>query len=188
MKIVNTTDYSDTFLRHMVSWCCKELGLPVRKVWSVKFRNKSCGMSGHCTIETGRIVCSVSKGYPISSLVDLVAHELAHRLLYLHRIRTRVSRRWGTVSGGGSERQTQWHANMVLEAFRISQDALVAEWMAEPTKVAKNVLSVQERRQQAVLEKLSAWQRKLKTARTKVAKYQKQARYYEKVIAAKRSQ
>ena len=46
---------------------------------------------------------------------------------------------------------------------------------------------MQERRQQAVLSKLSAWQRKLKTARTKVAKYQKQARYYEKAIAAKRS-
>lgn len=187
MKLINTTDYSDTFLRRMVSWCCKELGLPVRRVWSVKFRNKSCGMSGHCAIETGRIVCSVSKGYPIDSLVDLVAHELAHRLLHLHRVRTRVSRRWGTVSSGGSEHQAQWHANRVVEAFRIAQDALVAEWSAEPEKPVKSALSVQERRQQAVLAKLSAWQRKLKTARTKVAKYQKQARYYEKAIAAKRS-
>ena len=60
MKLVNTTDYPDYFLRRMVSWCCKQIGYPVRSVKEAKFRNKTGSFSGHA-YGSRRIVVSVSK-------------------------------------------------------------------------------------------------------------------------------
>lgn len=32
MRLVNTTDFPNYFLRRMVSWCCKQLDFSVRKI------------------------------------------------------------------------------------------------------------------------------------------------------------
>lgn len=196
MKLINTTDYSNIFLRRMVSWCCKELDLPVRRLKYVRFGNSRRHWGGRAYwrsrigVRIGGDDCNrelkhwkFSDGFQVVThsrlevLVLTTAHELAH-----------IEQFWRLGDEGRClERHTEGMAYVVLKAFRSAQDALVAEWSVEPEKPVKSVLGVQERRQQAVLAKLSAWQRKLKTARTKVAKYQKQARYYEKAIAAKRS-
>lgn len=59
MKLKNTTDYPDHLLRRLVSWCCRELGLPVRELRSATFRNRGAGSSGRCYVESGDIVVSV---------------------------------------------------------------------------------------------------------------------------------
>ena len=40
MKLINTTDFPDAFLRRMISWVCKELEHPVRKINQAKYRNR----------------------------------------------------------------------------------------------------------------------------------------------------
>ena len=62
MKLKNSTDWPDWFLRRVVSWCCKQLDCPVREIKNVTFRNRSFGMSGRCYIECGNIVVSVVSG------------------------------------------------------------------------------------------------------------------------------
>jgi hypothetical protein len=195
VKLINTTDYSDTFLRRMVSWCCKELGLPVRRLKQARFGN-SCRHWGGLAYWRSRIGVRVvgddcnrelkhwkfRDGFQVVTnsrlevLLLTTAHELAH-----------IEQFWRLgYRSKGLERHTEGMAYTVLKAFRIVQDALVAEWSREPEGPVKVAPSVQERRQQAVMTKLATWQRKMKLARTKVAKYQRQVRYYEKVIAAKK--
>lgn len=200
MKLINTTDYSDVFLRRMVSWCCRQIGLPVAKVRKVTFRNRKHGISGHCWSEAGDLVCSVSRAGTwftgtqqvsqrdrIAMLVDIVAHELAHRLLFVERSMTRKSRRYGTVSRGGSEQQANWFEKQVAKAFEADREALVAAWeKPRAVREAKPVLSVQDTRRERAEANMVRWQRKLKFAQNKVAKYRRQVRYYEKAIAAKR--
>lgn len=193
MKLKNTTDYPDYMLRRCVAWCCRQLGLPVKRVTLMIYRNRSHSYGGHCHVASGEITVSVRKeliwsireatdrerqamvanghsyadmvtivgntpgcytqqhyaeradapaklerlraDYSTARLNDLVrvtAHELAHRWLYLQGTRTRKSRRYGTVSGGGSEQQTVWFENEVMKAFKADRDALLAKWSAAP--------------------------------------------------------
>jgi hypothetical protein len=41
VRLKNSTDWSDVFLRRMVSWVAKQLELPVRKIRAVEFGNRS---------------------------------------------------------------------------------------------------------------------------------------------------
>lgn len=195
VKLINTTDYSDTFLRRMVSWCCKQLGLPARRLKQARFGNSRRHFGGmaywrsRIGVRIGGDDCNhevkhwkFRDGFQIVThtrlevLVSVTAHEIAH-----------IEQFWRLGDKGRCvERNTEGMAYAVLKAFRLAQDTLVAEWGQEAKEAPKVAPSVQERRQQAVMAKLAAWQRKMKLARTKVAKYQRQARYYEKAIAAKR--
>lgn len=232
MFLKNATDFSDSFLRNVVRWCCRQMGMPISKVRTIEFRNKAFGYSGHCHVATGDIVCSLARfgkwrmgkckeeacvervqgadefmtsvqyratteadmprlqaewqRQRVKFLVDVVAHELAHRFLYLEGCLSRKSRRYRTVSRGGSEHQTEWTRKRVTDVFDANVEALVAEWNRLPTRLIKTKPTVQERRQKAVLDALERWRRKLKLAQTKVRTYQRKARYYEKAVAAKR--
>jgi hypothetical protein len=61
MKLFNTTDFPDYFLRRMVSWCCKQLDMPVGKLFSATFRNRTYSRTGHCKVAWGEIVIGVVK-------------------------------------------------------------------------------------------------------------------------------
>lgn len=61
MQLINTTDYPDQFLRRLVSWCCKQLKIPVKSIPEAKFRNQSGRTTGRCWSYRGRIVISVIK-------------------------------------------------------------------------------------------------------------------------------
>ena len=97
MRFKNTTDYSDKFLRRMLSWCCKELDMPIRKtVRSVSFANTKNAWSG-CAWYSGKIAIRIGseKHFPyrpfyyrtnepnwlntrLQALVIVTSHEIAH--------------------------------------------------------------------------------------------------------------
>jgi hypothetical protein len=147
MTIINTTDWPDPFLKRMVSWCCKELGISPKEVKQYKLRNKSDGFtSGHCYSYCGWICVSLGivnfrdgtslKSGPvyrrktIRDLVSVTAHEVAHRMSHVERIPSRKSRRYNRVLDyGGSERQTCWHERKLLASFLADRDELYRKWM-----------------------------------------------------------
>jgi hypothetical protein len=210
VKLTNTTDYPDRFLRRMVSWCCRQLDLPVKHVRAARFRNRSDGLtSGHAypgarrfCISLGRCyvwvgATTVTKTYPdrlktgnTDDLVRVTAHELAHLMLAREGSRTRVSRRYHSVSTGGSEPQTRRHENYVIEAFKGRRGELLAEWGREAPQEgpsatpeatpAPAVPDYVRRRAAKAASYLERWKRRLKVAQTKVRKYRKQVAYYEK--------
>lgn len=171
MKIKNSTSWSDHFLRRMTAWCCRQNGLPVRRVREAVFRNRPKGYSGTAYLGWGRIVVSTNT---VDDLIVVTAHETAHLMLENERKHN-------------TEPSTNWHERQVADAFQQNRDALLAEWSVEPNpRKPKPKRPVQEKRAVAAAAMLDKWRRKMKLARTKIQKYQKKVRYYERV-AAKRS-
>lgn len=212
MKLTNTTTtptIPDHAIRRMTSYCCRVLGIPAREITDLTIRNRSDGStSGRCWLRTGRIVCSV--GYILSEresdgavrcpddpglyrhtddwhlrlrmdkLLGVLAHEVAHRATYLQ----------GTAKGprnghaGCSEKDTQWHANIIMRAFWRDRDSLLDRWLQEPKRperaAARAAKDPRQQRAEKDAELLKTWQRKLALAKTKVAKYKR------KVARAKR--
>lgn len=175
MKLRNTTDWSDTFLRRMTAWCCRQIGMPVRRVGRIQFRRKRVGYSGHCWWRSRRIVCSCNN---VSDLVAVTTHELFHQHAHDAGIATRRS------GEGSSEPQTRWHEERAREAFHADEARLLAEWNAEPKRPAKPKPSVTEARAAKAVAALERWQRKLKLAQTKIRKLKARVRYYERRQAA----
>lgn len=200
MRLTNTTDFPNHFLRRMVSWCCKQLDLPVRDVKAANFANSRSAWGGRAYLRQRRISTRIGKAsdFPATArqpgskvtetiadrlecLVKVTAHELAHLDNYKHGSTTRL--RGGH---GGGEGRTQAMAFAVLRAFREQREQLVAEWSAEPKqREIKTKLSRQEQNAQRAAKNLAAWERKMKLAKTKVSKYRKQVRYYERVAATR---
>lgn len=146
MKLVNTLDgFSNKFLRRMVSWCCKEIGMPVRLMRKATFRNRNTraysGLGG-----SREIIASVGrdKHFPlkpdnrpgmqgeiiadrVEALVAITAHELYHvaaQSVSQHRQRTRGKGRWCN----SSERRTRFEEVRVLRLFRQQREELLAAW------------------------------------------------------------
>lgn len=203
MKLKNSTDWTDHFLRRMVAWCCKQIGMPVRVVWQAQFRNRHMGYAGRACYDSHRIVCSIGlAGFPMSpddrpgmqneaiadrieALVALTAHELYHlaaRYVPAHRQKTRRHERFAS-----SEQATRHEEVRVLRLFRAERDALIAQWSVEPEKRERPKLSIQEKRTAKAQAALDRWQRKAKLAATKVKQYKRQVAYYDKALAAKRA-
>lgn len=59
VKIKNTTDYPEQFLRRMILWVCKTLEADPKKLSEIKFRNRSGRTSGHCYSFSGHLCISV---------------------------------------------------------------------------------------------------------------------------------
>lgn len=195
MKLKNTTDWPDHFVRRLVSWCCKQLDTSPKKISSFKLRNRNDGFtSGHCYSGWGQICVSlgvvnlaggqtlvsgdVYRARTLNDLVKVTAHEIAHRMLHIVGVRTRISRRYhGSVNPGGSEAQTRWHEQKVYEAFDADRVALLEAWM-RPVARARVEVSAVDRRAAKATADLERWQRKLRLAQTKVSKLKKRVRYY----------
>jgi hypothetical protein len=158
MKIKNSTSWQDWMLRRMVSWCCKELEMPVRSVKLAVFRNSRSTWGGCARGWRGQISVCVTRneaefparcdnhkgGEPESfsdrfeCLVAVTAHELYHIAAHCandHRQRTRNYGRGGYQS---SERVTCAQEIRVLKSFRTSREALLAEWNIAPDGLAGN--------------------------------------------------
>lgn len=191
MKLRNSTDFPDYFLRRMVGWCAKQLGYSTARL-RAEFRNRREWFSGHA-YGGGRIVVSVSRtefAEPIKgrrhiagvqvvyhdrmeALIGVTAHEIAHLCQYRDR-RHKFA-----------EHDAEWHAQRVLDAFRLGRDAWLAAWNEPPAeKPAKPKLSIAERRAEKAQADLDRWQRKLKLAQTKVKKLKRRVAYYDKRQAA----
>lgn len=194
MKLRNSTDYPNYFLRRMVGWICRQVDYPASRVREAQFRNRTGSVySGHA-YGSRRIVASVGPAsmFPfgpdnrpglagmvladrMECLIAITAHELAHLHQYANR---RTAKLKGRV-----EFDARWHEVKALDAFRASRERLLAEWSAEPERCAalsapKPTLT--ERRAAKAAADLARWQRKLKLAQTKVQQYKRRVAYYAK--------
>jgi hypothetical protein len=195
VKLKNTTDWPDWFLRRMIRWCAKHVELPPKALRSAQFRRRTtcsysgCGGSGRITVSIGpasKFPVEEHKvdGYPgmcpriadpTEALVAITAHELTH----VREMAKRVSRML-------SERQTMYEERRLLRMFQEDRERLLAEWSEPPAeRPAKPKASVQEKRAAKAQAALANWQRKLRLAQTKVKQYKKRVRYYETVAARK---
>lgn len=200
MKLRNSTNWTDSFLRRMLAWCAKQTGYPVRKLNEAQFRNRrERAYSGHA-YWSRHIVVSIGPdsrfptkpdGRPgmaneimqdrLEALISVTAHELGHLVQHAE----------GRLRKLRQTRQTESSARFfevqALRAFRADREVLLAAWSIEPVKESKPKPSIQEQRFAKVATALERWQRKAKLAATKVRMYKQKVRYYEHAIAAKRS-
>jgi len=201
MKLKNTTDFSDRFLRRMTAWCCKQIGYPIRELKVAQFRNKESGYRGFARYWSKMISATIpgSNCFPmgpdnrpgmqgerfndrLECLVAITAHEIFHLAAHYvdeHKQRTRHS----DGTHGSSEQATRREEVRVLRLFRESRSALLEVWNAADEVKPKK--SIQEQRFEKVQKALCNWQRKLKLAQTKVKQYRRKAKYYEGTTAAK---
>lgn len=202
MKLENSTDYPPHYLRRMVAWCCRELGMPARFCKSATFRQRrKPRFSGHAYHWRGGgdIVVSLAPDsfFPWTEnaewlrvagivrtlndrtecLVNVTAHELRHLQAELEGERTRGD----GLRIGSSERATEHDAQKVLAAFRADREALEVAWRVAPPVKAKP--SAVDQRAAKVNAALERWQRKLKLAQTKVKQYRRRATYYQRKAA-----
>lgn len=192
MKLKNSLEFPDYTLRRLVTWCCKQLDMPVRGVKSATFRRSTKSFSGRARCWRGEIIVRLGEArhFPnsgsygitaggfadrIEGLIGVTAHEVAH-LYQHHELRNNAN---APRRGVGRERSTIWHEQLCLEAFRSSRTSLLAEWMdAPPQAVAESQPSLIDRRAIKAQRMLAAWQRRLKLAKGKVQKYQRRVKYY----------
>lgn len=206
MNLKNSTDWSNLFLRRMLSWCCKQVGVPVRQLHKAEFGNRTdCAYSGRGTwkrilVRIGPASCYPVKPhlYPgrtdeafmspliedrVEGLIAVTAHELTHAREH-YRMKKQPAIR--ALRAWGSERQTMFEERRVLELFKQNREALLAEWSAEPSQRETQQRTLQEKRAEKVQKDLSRWTRKLKLAQTKIRKLKQRASYYERTLAAMR--
>lgn len=201
MKFKNSTDFSDRFLRRMLSWVCREVGYPLRRIRDVEFGNRQTAAYSGRAWYSRRILVRVGPEpqFPkretrpgtnykwlvdrTEALVVVTAHEVAHLLQYsdgrIHKLND--DRR--------CERDARWQESRVLLAFRDARETLLAEWSDEPeveSKPKPAAKSKQEKNAEKADAKLREWQRKLKLAQTKVRQYKAKVKRYERlgVLAA----
>lgn len=194
MRFRNSTDLADGFLRKLVSWCCKQIDLPLSAVHGCQFTHCAALYRGRAW-SSGRILCRISKpgmpydgSYPhtakyrglvntptytvndrMEALVFLTAHELWHLVQYRRGHKAREAYN-DTVAIG------------VLKTFRESRETLLADWTRERER--KPAVPLTERRAAKVAADLARWQRKAKLAATKIRKLKKKLAYYDRKAAA----
>lgn len=105
----------------------------------------------------------------LAALVAVTAHELSHLL----------------PGVGSGERRTRHEERKAVEAFEAERESLLEEWSKPTARVEKPKKSRQEVNADRNAKLLAQWERKLKIAKTKVAKYRRKRRYYERAAASK---
>src|SRR3990167_7912559 len=135
MKLVNSTDFDNRFLRRMVTWCCRQVGYKVGRVRSVQFRNRTKRAYSGRAHGDRCIVVSVGPAelFPtapdsrpgivgmiladrLEALVTVTAHELAHLCQYRDGRSGRLS------SDRKTEHDARWNELRTLNAFRRSEE------------------------------------------------------------------
>lgn len=192
MKLQNSTDFSDLFLRRMLAWVCRSVELPARSIRRAQFTTTLAAFRGRAwssmrllvRIGDARHYPVVDHKYPgrvnaptysladrIEALVHVTAHECEH-LLDFYEYRSTIR-----------EGSTEVRALVTLERFRAHREVLLAEW-SEPGRERAPRPSIVERRAVLAAERLEYWQTRLKIATGKVRKYRKTVAYYERRRAA----
>lgn len=202
IKVTSThPEFDATFTRRAAGWIARELGIPRGglKGWSVTVRQRrNRSYSGRCYYYERRVVASVGVGIssPVSLahnrderereveaadgaevFVSILAHELEHA-------------RAAIVAG--HDRQAMRRLNheprvraidyRTMLAFRARRDELLAAWRQASARPER--ASLVERRAAKAASMLAAWERRLKLAKTKAAKYRRRVAYYQRRQAA----
>lgn len=197
-KWKNTTDWSDRYLRRMLSWVCKELELPRTFIRRVEFGNRKTATWSGWASDSGRILVRIGPAshFPrksnvfrdgftagviadrVEALVYVTAHEAAHCDNARRGNRSRGNGR--SRSNCGSERLTDGMAVRVLKVFREKRAELTAAWDKAPEREAKPVESVIAKRAAHAADMVKKWERRAKAARTKLKAWQRKVAYYER--------
>jgi hypothetical protein len=205
MKIIAThPEFPAHMVRRAVAWIAGEIGLRRRQRltitigyrqrakdgWQGWYRHGSRSVEvwigrnqtfpvriGRNRQEAGRTAADV-----IELFVRVLAHELEHARAYQTASR-------GSTTGRrlNSEPRVRSIDYRVLLAFRQRRDELLAEWMVAPavtTSPARLQPTAGERRAHRAGELLAAWERRLRLAKTKVAKYRRRVAYYARAATA----
>jgi hypothetical protein len=189
MKLTNTSPYPDHVIRRVVAFACRQLEFPVRGVKKVVARTHGWSYSGRAYLYEGKITLRITHGVDFETFVYLVGHEVAHLDAYAREQRGAKRTRRGGRGSGGSEPLARLCGYNVRDAYLKNRIALAEEWWTPPApRASKPKLSIQEKRHAAALKILAGWERKAALAKTKVVKYRKKVRYYEKVAATKGEQ
>ena len=197
MKIKNSTDFSDAFLRRMVSWCAKQIDFPfpVHHTQEATFCNsKRRAYSGRAWGSRRRLV-RIGPGslFPLApytrygiplryrTRIETLVHVTTHELGHLKQVREGLKRT--TL-----EKDCERHAARVLVVFLENRDTLLRQWDKTAYRITKPKPTLQERRAAQVAIRLAAWEKRLRRAQNKVKEYRRKSRYYDRKRAAKRKE
>lgn len=196
MKLKNTTDFSDWFLRRMVAWCCRQCGLPVRRLITAEFKRTKQPYSGMAWGR--RIVVRIGEPWHFpfgpdkrpgmqgeiladrfEAVVAITAHEVEHCC-------QRFENRHHKLDGKRAlERATRTVEIACLRAFRANRESLLAEWNKPPkARAQKPKPSRAEQNEAHARAMLDRWERKLAIAKTKAAAWRRKVRRYDRIAAA----
>lgn len=194
MRLINSTDFPDHFLRRMVSWCCKQTEYPPSKIREAKFTNTYHAYRGRAFMGSRSFLVRIGPAdrYPlpevkrhgimhpahldrIEGLVSTTAHEIEHLYQYAFQTMRRGQRLEPQCIA--AERRT-------LEHFREQRETLLAAWSLAPaTRQQQPKPSKAAQRQARDEASLTRWQRKLKLAQTKIKKLKTRIRSRERRAA-----
>ncbi len=191
MKLQNSTEFKPWFLRRMISWIAKDLGLPPSKISAARFTKYRGSYRGRAWSSMRFLIRVGDRPQPewfyrgnktiatndkIENLVSVTAHELQHLVM------------WHDVGHQGTRHEigTVAQQNRVLELFRTKRDELLSIWSVKPEKSAASApqKSPVEKRHEKAAADLIRWSKKLKLAQTKVKKLKSKVARYEKLRGA----
>jgi hypothetical protein len=200
MNLTNSTEYPDYMIRRMVSWTCRELGMPAKAIRTATFGNARNFFQGWARLHTGNIWVRVSArptsvwpheykgrfglpGFLIADRLECFVLLTAHECEHIHQ----HIRGAGQTSDENSvriERLCDIAMARVLDTFRANRAELESQWRAEPVRESRAALrapaSIVETRAAHAAAMLDKWERKLARAKTAVAKWNRTVKYYEK--------
>ena len=148
MKLINQTQFPDTHLRKIISWCRTEIGLPARDLRTAKvsYTRKGKLFRGFGTPTGIRVaIARHDLGYPyedsrkgsehvladrLEAFVSLIAHEIEH----VRQFKAGVFRQ--LRENRTLEPRTRAAASRVLETFRARRPVLEVEWTMQTPPVA----------------------------------------------------
>ncbi len=191
MKLINKTNYDIAYLRKLIEWMRKEVGLNPGWITQLVFK-PSRSRSWSYSIEHGAKHATIMwKGSKEES------HVLAMARVFGFMAQKQDSGRYnrGSVEHQSArivEKFMAENVGMKLQARTMSQDTVdllcakagvegFDEALIQPPPTKPRMSPVQKRARKAAQD-LARWERKLKLARGKVAKLQKRVAYYAKTV------
>jgi len=182
MKVISEIKNCDKFfLRRMLGWIAKELEIPCKKIVQARF--DYCKLQWNAR-HMGRGSFCVSVGddnsYPLKYKKrikeDFFADEV-ELLVYMSSFLIQ------SLTRNSDRSKCNFSSNYCLKKFREKRSQLIFDW-CKPEKIRekKEPVPLLEKRKNKVKLALEMWERKMKLAKTKVAKYKKKLAYYEKKV------
>lgn len=198
MKLTNTTDFPDYMVRRMVSWVCRELGMPAKAIRVATFGNARNFWQGWANCRHGIIWVRVTNrptskwpheykaryglpGFTVTDRLEAYVLLTAHECEHIHQER-RGAGQTREENSVRIERLCDIAMARVLEAFKAKRAELETEWRAEPARRAamSAPMSIVERRAAHAAAMLAKWEAEEAKAHKLAAKWRRSVRYYEK--------
>lgn len=205
MKIITThPEFPSHMVRRAVAWIAGEIGLRRRQRLTIKVgyrQRKRTGYQGWYRHGSRSVEVWIGRDQPFpvrvgntrqeaermaDDVIELFVNVLSHELEHARAYQT-ASHNSTALRRLNSEPRVRFIDYRVLQAFRQRREELLTGWMAAPvetTRPAKVRPTPVERRAHRAGELLAAWERRLRLAKTKVAKYRQRVTYYARAATA----